>query len=254
MFYLETCAVAIAFAFGAVGLHYLVLRRFNSELLAQQNEVAGFIYSAISVTYAVVLGFVVVIAWQKYGDVENDVGTEAAAVFDLYHLTVAFPEPAGRRIRTTLAEYANDVVHREWPEMAHGRLALTAAAELERAARDIETFRPTDAAQQDAHQLAMQELVRIFDARRRRILATVPAVPPVLWFALVAGASATLGFTFFFGLRNRIVQLVMTALLAALIAVMFVAIKEFNTPFRGANAITPTSWYYFEQRMKALPE
>lgn len=228
-------------------------RQFDCERLVQQNEVAGFIYSAIGVTYAVVLGFVVVVVWQKYGDVQTYVATEAAAVFDLYHTAAALPDPLRTRIRAHLLDYADDVVQEEWPEMEQGRLALSAAPRLEAIAKELETFRPTGAGEQDAHQVGVQELLRIFDARRQRILATVPAVPPILWFALIAGASATLGFTFFFGLRNRTAQLFMTALLAALIAVMFITINELNMPFRGANAITPTSWLYFEHRMKAYP-
>jgi hypothetical protein len=254
MFFIEACALVVAVALGAVAIHYVVQRQFDCERLAQQNDVAGFIYSAIGVTYAVVLGFVVVVGWQKYGDVQNHVDAEAAAVFDLYHTTAGFPDPLRTRIRAHLAEYANQVVRKEWPEMQRGALALSAAPELLLVAQEVETFQPSGAGEQDAHQAGMQELLRIFDARRHRILATVPAVPPVLWFALLAGASATLGFTFFFGLRNRIAQLVMTALLAALIAVMFVTIKEFNTPFQGANAIAPASWLYFEHRMNDLPE
>lgn len=252
MFFLEACAVAVAVALGASGIHYLVQRQFDCDRLAEQNNVAGFIYSAIGVTYAVVLGFVVVVVWQKYGDVQNYVDAEAAAVFDLYHTTSAFPDPLRTRIRAHLAEYAQDVVQNEWSEMQEGKLALSAAPKLELVAHEVETFQPASVGQQDGHQAALQELSRIFDSRRERILATVPSVPPMLWFALFTGASATLGFTFFFGLRNRVAQLLMTALLAALIAVMFVTIKEFNTPFSGTNAIAPASWLYFEHRMRAV--
>ena len=59
-------------------------------------------------------------------------------------------------------------------------------------------------------------------------------------------------FTFFFGVRNRVVQLLMSGILAALIAIMFVVIKEFDTPFRGPNAITPSVWLFYDGRMKAL--
>jgi len=136
--------------------------------------------------------------------------------------------------------------------MTKGVLALSAVSEVENIAREIETFSPSNAGQQDAHQIAMQELLRAFDARRERILATTPSVPPILWFGLIAGATATLGFTFFFGVQNRIVQLLMTGILAALVTIMFVVIKEFDTPFRGPNAITPNVWLYYESRMKVL--
>jgi hypothetical protein len=190
--------------------------------------------------------------WQKYDDVQNQVDAEAAAIFDLYHTARAFPQPLSRQVRADLRGYTDDVITNEWPEMTRGAVALSATSEVENIAREIETFSPATMGQQDAHQIAMQELLRAFDARRQRVLATNASVPPILWCGLVAGASATLGFTFFFGVQNRVVQLLMTGILAALITIMFVVIKEFNTPFRGPNAITPSVWLFYDGRMKAL--
>lgn len=252
MIFLDTAAIALAVALVSVGLHYLVQRCIGPRILVEQNNVAGFIYSAIAVTYAVVLGFVVVVVWEKYDEVQNHVDAEAAAVFDLYHTARAFPQPLGHRVRADLRAYVDDVVTKEWPEMTKGTLALSAASDVENIALEIETFSPANIGQQDAHQVAMQELLRAFDARRERVLATSASVPPILWFSLIAGASATLGFTFFFGVQNRVVQLVMTGILAALITVMFVVINEFDTPFRGPNAITPGVWLYYDSRMKVL--
>ncbi|HEY1728314.1 MAG TPA: DUF4239 domain-containing protein [Candidatus Baltobacteraceae bacterium] len=252
MIFLVTAAVAVAVALAAAGVHYVVQRCIGPRILVEQNNVAGFIYSAIAVTYAVVLGFVVVVVWEKYGEVQNHVDAEAAAVFDLYHTAEAFPQPLRRRIRTDLRGYVADVVTREWPEMTDGTVALSAVSDVENIAREIETFTPSNRGQQDAHQIAMQELLRAFDARRERVLATRASVPPILWFGLIAGASATLCFTFFFGVQNRVMQLLMTGILAALITIMFVVIKEFDTPFRGPNAITPNVWLFYESRMKIL--
>ncbi len=241
--------VAVALS---IGVHYVVQRCVRPRILVEQNNVAGFIYSAIAVTYAVVLGFVVVVVWEKYGEVQNHVDAEAAAIFDLYHTAEAFPQPLRHQIRADLRGYVEDVITKEWPEMTKGTLALSAVSDVENIAREIETFSPANTGQQDAHQIAMQELLRTFDARRERILATSASVSPILWFGLIAGATATLGFTFFFGVQNRIVQLLMTGILAALITIMFVVIKEFDTPFSGVNAITPSTWLFYESRMKAL--
>jgi hypothetical protein len=252
MIYLEAAVIAVAVALASVGLHYVVQRCLGPRILVEQNSVAGYIYSAIAVTYAVVLGFVVVVVWQKYDDVQNHVDAEAAAVFDLYHTAKAFPPPLSHQIRADLRGYVEDVITKEWPEMTKGTLALSAVSDVENIAQEIETFLPANRGQQDAHQVAMQELLHVFEARRERILATNGSVPPILWLGLIAGASATLGFTFFFGVQNRVVQLLMTGILAALITIMFVVIKEFDTPFRGPNAITPGVWLYYDSRMKVL--
>ena len=252
MIFLETIAVAVGCALVAVGAHYVVQRRFDADMLAEHNEVAGYIYSAVAVTYAVVLGFVVVSAWEKYGQVQNYVSAEASAVLNLDHTVGALPQPQRRRIRTGLLRYAHEVVEKEWPEMRNGTLALSAGGQLDGVAREIESFAPNCPGEQDAHLTALDEMRRIFDARRDRILASQRSVPPILWLALIAGAIATLGFTFLFGVRNRGVQLLMTGVLAALIGIMFVVINEFDTPFQGANSIAPTGWLYLEERASTM--
>ena len=58
-------------------MHAFLQRRLRSEMLRRHNDVAGYLFSAVGVLYAVVLGFVVVVVWQKYdgavANVENEV-------------------------------------------------------------------------------------------------------------------------------------------------------------------------------------
>lgn len=249
---LVTLAIAVAAAIVAIGIHHIVQRRFGYDVLALHNDVAGFIYSAVGVIFAVVLGFVVVVVWQKYDDVRNYVDNEVAAAIDIYHVADGFPPQLRDRLRAQLLDYSKVVVDREWRTMARGGLAIGGAADIEAIGHEIQTFHPSNMSEQDAHQLAIREIKELFDARRQRIRAREPSVPPLLWFALFSGAAATLGFTFLFGVKNRVPQLLMTGTLASLIAIMFVVIQGLDTPFRGASAIQPTGWEYFAQRAHSI--
>jgi hypothetical protein len=249
---LATLAIAIGAAVVAAALHHLVQRKFGYDRLALHNDVAGFLYSAIGVIFAVVLGFVVVVVWQKYDQVRTYADGEAASAIDLYHAVDGFPAPLRHRIEAQLVEYAHLVVQREWPEMARGTLAVAAAPQLEQIAHEVQRFQPVGATQRDAQQIALLDLKDLFDARRQRIRANEPSVPRLLWFALYAGAAATLGFTYLFGVKNRVAQLLMTAVLAALIAIMFVVVAALDNPFRGPSAIQPAGWYYFMSRAAAI--
>jgi hypothetical protein len=247
-----TVAIALGTAAIAAGLHHLVQRRFGYDILARHNDVAGFIYSAIGVIFAVVLGFVVVVVWEKYDQVRNYVDAEVAAAIDLYHVVDGFPEPQRDRIRAQLRAYGTVVVQREWATMARGQLAQGGIPEIEAVAHEVQTFRPVGPSQQDAQQLALVELRDLFDARRQRVRASEPSVPPLLWFALFAGAAATLGFTYLFGVKNRIAQLLMTGSLAALVAIMFVVIQALDSPFSGPSPIQPTPWVYFATHLDTI--
>jgi hypothetical protein len=235
-----------------VALHAFVQRRVRSDVLRRHNDVAGFLFSAVGVLYAVVLGFVVVVVWQKYDATVANVESEVNAVGDLYHVVDAYPPAARDAIRADLREYADIVARSEWPAMERGEpLSDLGSQKLDDAAYTIETFSPANFKEFAAQQAAIGGEQRIFDTRRSRLIQAEPAVPSVLWFALIAGALSMIAFCFIFGVEDRPAQLVMTAILVGLIGILFVVIDEFATPFSGSVRISNDGWLYLQQR---LPE
>jgi hypothetical protein len=237
----------------AVGLHALLQRRFKSADLRPQNDVAGYLFSAVGVIYAVVLGFVVVVVWEKYDATVANVDQEPAALSDIYRTVAAFPDPLRTQVRVALRQYADAMVKVEWPLMEQRVVVRPDLTLLETMANRIITFSPRTMGQADAHQVAMTQLQRLLDVRRQRLIQSAPAVPPVLWIALGAGALAMLSFTYFFGVENQPTQLVMTAILAALIVILFIVIAEFDQPFSGSVAITPDAWNLVRTHLWQIP-
>jgi hypothetical protein len=235
-----------------VALHAFLQRRVKPEYLRKHNDVAGFLFSAVGVIYAVVLGFVVVVVWEKYDSAISNVDTEVAGVSDLYRTVGGFPDPYRAQIRAELRAYVKSVIDVEWPLMKHRVIVAQDIALLERLAKQIDGFVPKTVGQSDVHQMAMTQLERLFDARRERLVQSEPSVPNVLWFALVAGALAMLAFAFLFGVENRPAQLVMTAILAGLIAILFIVISEFDEPFNGSVAISSNGWSILQQHLPQI--
>ncbi|MGB8907953.1 MAG: DUF4239 domain-containing protein [Candidatus Cybelea sp.] len=233
-----------------VALHAVVQRRLKAEMLRRHNDVAGYLFSAVGVLYAVVLGFVVVVVWQKYDAAVSNVENEVDATGNLYHVVDAFPPARRVAVRDDLRNYVETVVRIEWPAMARDRdVSDLGADQLERVSFAVNTFSPTNFKEFAAQQAAIGNAQRLFDARRARLIEAVPAVPSVLWFALVAGALAMVAFCFIFGVENRPAQLMMTAILVGLIGILFVVIEEFSTPFSGSVRISADGWVYLAQRM-----
>ena len=83
-------------------------------------------------------------------------------------------------------------------------------------------------------------------------LHAAPLVPTVLWFALVVGALAMVAFCYLFGVENRPAQLVMTAILVGLIAILFAVVDEFASPFSGSVSISDDGWLYLQQRLHSI--
>ena len=236
-----------------VSLHAIWQRRSKSELLRKNNDVAGFLFSAVGVIYAVVLGFVVVVVWEKYDATVANVDNEIAAVSDLYRVVGGLPDPVRSQVRAELLSYTNGMIDSEWPQMAQRMIIPKDLDLLERLAHQVNGFAPKDAGEADVQQSAMQQVERLFDARRLRLIQSAPSVPLVLWFALAAGALAMLSFAFLFGVENRGAQLVMTAILAGLVAILFIVILEFDSPFNGSVRISDDGWILLQQHLSHIP-
>jgi hypothetical protein len=90
----------------------------------QHNDVAGFIYAALGVIYAVLLALVVIAVWEQYGAARETVEQEANAAADIFWLANQLPEPRGTHVQELVRSYAEEVVHREWPLMEQGQTPL----------------------------------------------------------------------------------------------------------------------------------
>ena len=99
----ELAVVAVVVACFVI-LHAVLQRRLKAELLRRHNDVAGYLFSEVGVLYAVVLGFVVVVVWQKYDGAVSNVENEVDAVGNLYHVVDAF-EQRPRRARLSFGRW-----------------------------------------------------------------------------------------------------------------------------------------------------
>lgn len=233
-----------------VGLHALVQSRLRSDMLKRHNDVAGYLFSAVGILYAVLLGFVVVVVWQKYDATVDNVQAEANAAADLYHVVDGYPAAERSAIRSEISRYARAVIEVEWPAMERDQDASDLDTGLiEDIAYRVDNFSPGNAREVNAQQAAIASVRDLFDARRQRLIQAAPSVPAILWFALIAGALAMISFCFIFGVENRPAQLMMTAVLVALIAILFSVIYEFATPFSGSVTISSDGWTYIAQRL-----
>jgi tryptophan-rich sensory protein len=237
-----------------VGLHAALQRRLSSEMLRRHNDVAGYLFSAVGVLYAVLLGFVVVVVWEKYDGTIANVQEEIDAAGDLYHIMVGFPEPVRSRVREDLSRYAQTVIYVEWPAMARNQdVPETGSRLIDDAAYNVNSFEPADQRGLNAQQAAINNEQRLLDARRQRLVRAQPAVPGILWFALVVGALAMVAFCYIFGVESRPAQLLMTAILVGLIAILFVVIAEFAGPFSGSVMISSEGWSTLAGRLPFIP-
>lgn len=245
------CCFVLLLASLAVGVHALIQRSRAYEGFSAHNDVAGFLLTMVGVIYAVVLGFVVVVVWQRYTTTQGYVESEASAVADSYRLAAGLPAAPRAAVRADLRGYVGEVLGREWPLMEGGVAART-SPRLEDAAFRVDTFEPAGAGESNVQRAMMTSLESVFDARRARLAAVSPSVKPVLWVALVVGAAVVLGFAYLFGTRNHRAQLAMTGAITAIMVLLCIVVVEFDRPYNGSVAIQPVVWTTLAQRLAAI--
>src|SRR5918999_1591457 len=117
---LVVCGACFA---AVVGLT-LVERLVPATIRKEHNDVAGFIYAALGVIYAVLLALVVIATWEEFGRARVTVESEANALAEIFWLAHRLPEPQGRELQELCRAYAEEVVEEEWPLMSQGRAPL----------------------------------------------------------------------------------------------------------------------------------
>ncbi|HEY6712916.1 MAG TPA: hypothetical protein VI055_11670, partial [Rubrobacter sp.] len=99
----------------------LVQRLVPATSRQRHNAVAGFIYAALGVIYAVLLALVVIAVWGEYDAAGETVEQEANALAEIYWLAYRLPEPEGSHIQELVRSYTQEVIHKEYPLMEQGQ-------------------------------------------------------------------------------------------------------------------------------------
>jgi len=217
----------------SVGLMLLSRYVYGVSRLSLNNEVAGFKFAVVGVFYAVMLAFVVVAVWEDYSGTEDAVRDEAKAAVDLYRVAFALPKESGADIQRHVVTYVEDVREHSWRAMGVGEPSDAVSKDLEKLSSAIFAVQPQDDRQFALYLHALSLLTVITDNRNERLDSAGGSVPSILWFVLIVGGAITLGYPAFFAASNLMAQILMTASLAALVALSLLLAVAFDFPFTG---------------------
>ncbi|HEY9786473.1 MAG TPA: hypothetical protein V6D17_13785 [Candidatus Obscuribacterales bacterium] len=226
----------------AVGGLLYVRKRVPYHSLVAYHEVAGYLLSVIGTLYAVLLGFVVVDAMTQVQEARLTVEKEADAIANVFLAADGFPQAERDRIQELSQRYVKLVIEDEWQAMARSAYSRAAFDVSWLLWKEGVHFRPKTEAEQSLHQCMLEELSNLSDARRARLLKSRHGVAPILWLALITGGIFTLVFTYFFGVQNIRVQIVMTVLVAFTLALNVMLVVLFGRPFAGDLAVQPEAF------------
>jgi TRAP-type C4-dicarboxylate transport system permease small subunit len=229
----------------ALGGLMLVQRLVPAESRQQHNDVAGFIYAALGVIYAVLLALVVIAVWEEYRAASETVEQEANALAEIFWLAHRLPEPEGSHLQELATAYAEEVSHNEWPLMEQGRAPLMTQTQgipdgwtlIDDIRANLQEVEPRTPADEQLYAEGLDQVQRLADARRMRLVAAEEGIPAVLWAVLIFGGIAAVGFTYLFGLESTWAHRLMVMTLAAVIGLVLFTIGAMEHPFSGGARI-----------------
>lgn len=245
--------VGIGVVAGWVVLSLLALtavrRRVPLEQLREQHDVAAACFAVVGGLYGIVLAFVLVSSWQRFEEARERAEVEANALSDLYRHAAALPSPVDDQLRKLVVVYAKGAIEEEWPAMSENRTSVRTRATFDQMWRTLLGAPSGDGKELVLFQNTLGKMDDFSDARRDRLLFSRVGMPGIVWGFLIVSGCVTVGFSYFFGLRQVSSQMLMTAALAGTIGAALVLIDELQTPFAGSVRVAP---YGFEQLLIAL--
>ncbi|HME23138.1 MAG TPA: hypothetical protein VKI44_17705 [Acetobacteraceae bacterium] len=246
-------AVALSLIVAAVIATMLLeigVRRFvSADFRRQHNEIGAAIFSIIGVTYAVLLAFVAMLAWEGFNKAKAASHLEAVVIQDVFEAADGFADPTRADLIGRLNRYTRAVIATEWPAQAEGHVDRSGDAYLDELHRLALSLRPSDQMHGNFHALLLQSLTRLRDARQERLLAAETTIPAIVWIVVIAGGTITIVFSSFLGAPNVAMHLAMCSLLAVSGVLVLVLIIALSNPFRGDFRVSTAPYEYVLSRI-----
>lgn len=234
--------VIVAAVAVAVMLMMIVRRRAPvSGFFADSDRAAG-VFGVLGTSFAVLLAFVIFLAFESYGNAKEKAGTEAVAVTGLFGTAGLFSPPARDQLRGQLVCYGRSVIADEWRAMRDGHDSPRVndwLVDLDAAIARLDIRGEKQAAGFGSW---LEQSAARREGRRGRLGEAAPFVPPPLWLVLIMGAVLVLGYMCLYADRGEAwpVQAVMIGAVTAIVVSGLLMVRFLDRPYEnGSGSIRP---------------
>jgi hypothetical protein len=216
----------------------LAARRFSTPGLLHDSVPAAAVFGVLGVAFAVILAFVMFLAFESYVRAHEGASREAVAVSQLARVSRLFPVESGEALRADLGCYARAVISDEWPLMRQGRESDVVLGWLSQIEAKIDEMPIDDSASQIALGHWLDEMAFRREGRRARLAEATPTIPPSVWMMLIFGAVLTVGYVVVFADRRERwwTQAVMIGSITALIVSGMLVVSFLDRPYEEDGA------------------
>src|SRR5437764_8698086 len=158
----------------------LVRRRAPEGSYFNDGDRAAGVFGVLATGFAVLLGFVVFLAFTSYDAARSGAETEARVVAQQVETAQLFPPDVVDELSGELQCYARSVAGVQWQRMENGTIGEDLNPWATELFRTFRTIDPQTPAQQAAYSKWLDERTARQEARRDRIHGAAGATPPPL--------------------------------------------------------------------------
>lgn len=212
-----------------------------------QHDITDPYSQFVAMLFAVLLGFMVADAMQRFGDARETVQQEASSLGNVYRLADGLPDTRKNELRNLCKGYAKTVIEKEWPKLAEKQDSQEAWDVYRKLWSVCVSYEPVTQRQSNTQSALIEAMKSIGEGRRMRMEALHSGLPTELWIVLFIGGGATILFTYFFTAENLKIQAVMVGMVSLVISLNLFLLFTYDDPFYGDVKVTPSA---FETQLK----
>ncbi len=211
----------------------LVRRRAPEGGYFASGDSAAAVFSLLATGFAVLLGFMVFLAFTRYDASRASAQAEALVVAQQFETAQLMPPDVRVQLSGELICYARSVAGLEWPLMAsniHPPPNPWGAALF----RSLRTIEPRTASEQSAYDAWLSQTSAREEARRARLHGGEGLVPLAVWLVLFLSAALILLYMLFFAdSRERVVvATLMAGSVTGVVVATLLLLAALNRPYQ----------------------
>jgi hypothetical protein len=236
--------IVVSVAVVAIGAMLLVRRVAPEGSYFEDGDRAAGVFGVLATGFAVLLGFVVFLAFESFDTSRTGAENEAQIVAQQLETAQLMPPAIRASMSGALVCYARAVVDQEWPRMETGTLSEGLNPWSIAMFRTLKTVEPRSASEQAAYTKWLDQRSDRQAARTDRVHGAEGVIPTPLWIVLFLTAFVIFGFMLLFADSGEraFVQATMMGGVAVVITSMLLLLWFLDNPFHdGLGGLRPTA-------------
>jgi hypothetical protein len=237
-------AVVVGLTAITVTAMLLVRRRAPEGSYFSDGDRASGVFGVLATGFSVLLGFIIVIAFQSYDQSVAGAEAEATVVVQQVETAQFLPADTAELLTGQLICYARSVVGPEWKVLGDDTTGDTINPWAAEMYRTIKAADPQTNAEQSAYERWMDQTGERERARLDRSHGAEGLIPPPLWGILLVVFAVILVYMLFFADpgEGAVTQGMLMGSVTAVITMLLVLLVYFDNPHgEGVGQLQPTA-------------